>query len=260
MTARAEAEDASGAELVPHWYESLYGVDLALLLASPIYFGSGVPQGDGSAVILVPGFLHGDGYLLFMYAWLQRLHYQPYYSGIGFNANCPNILIDDVLTHVLNEARHHSGQRVHLIGHSLGGVIARSLAVERPKDVASVITLGSPLRPATVHRKVFRESEMVRQYVVAQHRARVKPECMTTDCSCSFMKALHSPLPSTVRMTAVYTRHDGLVDWRSCRTGDPAIDIEVPGTHSGLAFNVSAYEVIAQRLASVQPAARAAGI
>jgi hypothetical protein len=34
-----------------------------------------------------------------------------------------------------------------------------------------------------------------------------------------------------------------------CRTGDPAIDVEVMGSHCGLAFNPFVYQIIAQRLA-----------
>jgi len=49
--------------------------------------------------------------------------------------------------------------------------------------------------------------------------------------------------------TALYTMDDGVVDYRCCRTGDPERDFRVPGTHIGLAFNSSAYTVIAQRLA-----------
>jgi hypothetical protein len=50
-------------------------------------------------------------------------------------------------------------------------------------------------------------------------------------------------------MSAIYTRTDAIVDWTYCVTGDPEIDIEVPGTHVGLVINPSAYTVIARRLA-----------
>jgi hypothetical protein len=49
--------------------------------------------------------------------------------------------------------------------------------------------------------------------------------------------------------TAIYTRHDGIVDWRYCMTGDPEVDFEVPGTHIGMAFNPLAYTILAERLA-----------
>ena len=55
-----------------------------------------------------------------------------------------------------------------------------------------------------------------------------------------------------VKMTAVYTRTDGVVDWHYCISGDPTVDVEAPGTHVGLAFNPSVYAVMARRLAEAR--------
>jgi len=49
--------------------------------------------------------------------------------------------------------------------------------------------------------------------------------------------------------TAIYTRHDGIVDWRYCTTKKDGSDFEVPGTHIGMAFNPAAYSIVAERLA-----------
>jgi hypothetical protein len=49
--------------------------------------------------------------------------------------------------------------------------------------------------------------------------------------------------------TAIYTRHDGIVDWRYCLTKTPGNDFEVQGTHIGMAFNAAAYSIVAKRLA-----------
>ncbi len=243
----------------PEWHESLFAVELALLHASPVYYGAGVPEGDGSAVILLPGFLHGDTYLIVMYAWLKRLAYRPYYSGIGFNASCPNLLISEIVDPVITEAATTTSRKVHLIGHSLGGVIARSIANQR-SDIASVITLASPIRQTTVRKRIFQNAEVVRKYLVAHRAERVQPQCLTAECPCAFMKSLREPFPPKIPFTAIYTRNDGLVEWTSCRTGNPNIDVEVSGTHSGLAFNPSVYKVIAERLsaASAQRRTRSA--
>jgi pimeloyl-ACP methyl ester carboxylesterase len=202
-------------------------------------------------VLIIPGFLQGDTYLLFMNAWLRRLGYRPYYSGIGFNASCPNLLIKDIVDPIIERAIRETRGQVHLIGHSLGGTIARSIAVRRPDEIRSVITLGTPIRQTLVHQDLFRDAETVRKYVI-ENNHRVQPECMTSLCSCVYMKSLRRPIPEKVHCTAVYTRNDGSVDWRSCTTGDPGVDVEVPGTHRGLVFNPTVYSVIAQRLASAR--------
>jgi triacylglycerol lipase len=234
--------------LFPEWHEALFGVDLAILLGAPVYYGLGVPHGNGSAVLIIPGFMHGDTYLLLMNAWLRRLGYRPYYSGIGFNANCPNLLINDVLDPAINDILRETRGKVHLIGHSLGGTLARSIAVQRPGDIASVIMLGSPIRQTRVHPTTFRDAEAVRKYVV-EHTPGVQAECMTSSCTCDYMKTSRMPIPAKVRCTAIFTKNDGSVDWISCTTGDPNVDVQVPGTHTGLVFNAAVYSVIAQRLA-----------
>jgi pimeloyl-ACP methyl ester carboxylesterase len=234
---------------VTKWHESLFGVDLLMLHASPVYYGVGVPRGDGSAVVMIPGFMHSDVYLVILYAWLKRLGYQPYYSGIDLNAECPNLLIKEQLNGIVDEARSETGKKVHLIGHSLGGIIARSLATQRADAVASVITLGSPFPGVVLHRKILRETEVVRQYIQSRHGDTVPPECYTEKCKCDFMKSLHHRVPSRVLQTAIFTRSDGVLDWQACRTGNSDIDVEVGGTHAGLAFNPRAYKAIAHRLA-----------
>jgi hypothetical protein len=57
-----------------------------------------------------------------------------------------------------------------------------------------------------------------------------------------------------VAQTAIYTRSDGIVDWRYCVTGDPEIDCEVSGTHVGLVFNPAVYRILAGRFARSAPA------
>ena len=75
------------------------------------------------------------------------------------------------------------------------------------------------------------------------------PRCYTGKCTCSFIDSLRREVPPAMLQTAIYTRHDGIVDWRSCMTREPDIDFEVPGTHIGMAFNPSAYTIVAERLA-----------
>jgi triacylglycerol lipase len=234
---------------LPIWQEALFGIEILLLHAHPIYYGFGVPRGDGSAVVIIPGFLGSDVYLVEMYAWLQRLGYRPYFSGIGLNADCPNLLIRYRLKATIDKARRETGGKIHLLGHSLGGLLARATAAERPGQVASVITLGSPFRGAVVHPTVKRAIEAVRQGILLRHGNNVLPSCYTGLCSCSFLSSLRRDLPNGVAETAIYSRTDGIVDWRYCVTGNREWDFEVTGTHIGLAFNPAAYRLIAVRLA-----------
>jgi triacylglycerol lipase len=249
----------SGEANVSLWTEALFATELLLLHAAPVFYGFGVPRGDGSGVVIIPGFLGTDVYLTELHAWLARIGYKPYFSGIGINADCPNLLIQRRLTETIDRAVDETGRKIHLIGHSLGGVIARSAAGQRPRDVASVITLASPFRGTVAHRTILRAAEAVRKGIIAERGRGVLPECYTGRCTCDFVGSLRRSIPEAVLETAIYTRHDGIVDWQCCVTDDPERDFEVPGTHVGMAFNPSAYMIIAQRLAAARSEGRRTG-
>jgi pimeloyl-ACP methyl ester carboxylesterase len=209
-------------------------------------------------VVLIQAFLCPDFYLTPLHQWLRRIGYKPVFSGIGVNTECPNLLITRQLNETIEKALAKSGRRVHLIGHSLGGVIARAIASQRPRDVASVITLGAPFRGAVAHAGILRAAAMVRKRILAKHGSAVLPACYTARCTCDFLESLSCVMPPSVLETAVYTESDGVVDWRYCKTDSPEKDFRVSGTHVGLASNPSVYSIIAKRLAQAAPKKRTA--
>jgi triacylglycerol lipase len=229
--------------------EALFAAELVLLHATPLYYGLGIPHGDGSAVVLLPAFLCPDAYLIPLRQWLARIGYKPFFSGIGFNTECPNLLITRQLNDTLEKALAKSGRKVHLIGHSLGGIIARAMAAQRPADIASVITLGAPFRGTVAHRSILRAADMVRRRILANHGSDVLPDCYTGHCTCDFLDSLRHAMPASVAETAIYSESDGVVDWRYCKTDRAEADFPVSGTHVGLVYNPSAYSIIAERLA-----------
>lgn len=233
----------------PIWREALAGLDWLALKTSPVYYGIGVARGDKSPVILVPGFLGTDHYLFEMYFWLKRIGYTPYMSKIGWNADCLNSLTAR-LGETIVQAQQETGKKVHLIGHSLGGVLSRAATIINPIPVASVFTLGSPIRGIRSHPLVLQAAERVREKILCdKKRSAENPDCYTGFCSCPAVAAMHEHFPHEVKKTAIYTKADGIVDWHACVTDDPAKNFEVFGTHFGLAFNAEVYGIIARRLA-----------
>ena len=230
----------------PLWREIFVGLDWLALRSSPVYYGIGIPRGDGSAVIVIPGFMGTDFYLQEIYYWLRRIGYRSYMSRIGWNAECVNTLVDR-LSETIEKAHSQTGRKVHLIGHSLGGVIARSAAGQWPEKIDSVTTLGSPFRGIRSHPLVLAAGERVRERIRRQGGS-LQPDCYTGYCGCDAVVAVQSGLPDSINQTAIYTKTDGVVDWRVCVTDDLSTNFEVTGTHVGLVFNANVYGLIAKRL------------
>ena len=216
------------------------------LRLSGVYYGYGIPHGDGGAVVLVPGFLTSDRYMTVMRRWLKRIGYRPYESGIGRNIRCPDLLVERLLL-TIDQAYLETGRKVRLLGHSLGGSLARAAAARAPDKVEQVVTLGSPQAYAEMHPLIFTITRLVGEG--ERRRPTRPPECYTDSCTCEFARAAGEQLPPSVRGASLFTKSDGVVDWRCCldRTGHP--NIEVPGSHLGLVFNRHVYQEVARLFA-----------
>lgn len=240
---------------LPIWREVFVGMEWLHLLASGILCGRDVPRGDGSPVVLVPGFLASDVYLGTFASWFKRIGYRPYMSEIGRNADCPNLLIRYLLTTV-ERAHNETGRKVHLVGHSLGGVLSRAAGAFRPDLVASVTMLGSPIRGVRVHPVLLTLSDLVHRKVHLSsllkpfEKRPEHPSCYTASCACGFACVWRGDFPHEIPQLAVYTKNDGVVDWNVCITGDRRYDVEVDGTHCGMVWNPDVYRIVARRLAS----------
>lgn len=247
---------------VPIWLESLAGLDWLSLRLSPVYCGCGVPRGDASPVIMVPGFLGSDSYLQELYWWLDRIGYRPYMSRIGRNAECLDLLVTRLFD-TIDKAHADTGRKVHLIGHSLGGMLSRAAAALKPAVIASVSVLGSPFRGIRSHPLVLQMTDRVRNRIHLQNRLagpdgqNDRPHCYTGYCACDTVSAFQLAVPDSVPSMAVYTKTDGIVDWRFCVNDDASTNFEVTGTHVGLAFNPQVFSLIGRHLAGVRQQSRA---
>ena len=102
-----------------------------------------------------------------------------------------------------------------------------------------------------VHPFVLQTAYLVRGRILTKQNGGTlaTPNCYSGYCTCEFLTSLRDDFPEGVRQQAIYTKTDGVVDWRCCINDDPESNIEVPGTHVGLAFNPRAYRQIAMFLA-----------
>lgn len=240
----------------PIWLEAFFPVDWLALHVSPVYYGFGVPHGQGEPIVLVPGFMGSDRYLTEMHLWLRRIGYQPYFSGIGRNVDCPELLTQRLLF-TIEQAHEDTHQSVTIIGHSLGGMLARAAAHRAPSLVRQVITMGSPFRSVRAHPLVLSAANFVRSNIVRERRRRqeVTSTCFTPECSCGFVTTLkrdveaESGFSGNFRRRAIYSKCDGVVDWRACVEDEEDLNTEVIATHIGMAFNPDVYRTVANLLA-----------
>ena len=120
------------------------GAEAAALVTDPVFWGWGVPRGDGHAVIVLPGLGGSDLYLTPLRGWLRRVGYRAVRSGLNPNRGWSPETVEAIAGLAREEAAR-TRRPVTLIGHSMGGNIARSAARLAPEAVRQVITLGSPL-------------------------------------------------------------------------------------------------------------------
>jgi pimeloyl-ACP methyl ester carboxylesterase len=226
--------------------EWLWTLEWAALRTSRVYAGSDVPRGHGEPVIVIPGFLGSVRTLRPLTGWLRRIGFSVYDPGFERNIACPDVLLERLNQRIASVAEAE-GRQVTLIGHSLGGSLARAATVHGPEHVGHVITLGSPLRSVKVHALVVEIARLLARVAPARHHAHGSHPHDPT-CACELSDALAAPFPPTVPRTAIYTRNDGVVDWRTCVDGGDGVDVEVAGTHLGLVVNVAVYEAIARAL------------
>jgi triacylglycerol lipase len=235
----------------PLWREGRIGLEWAALRRSDVYRGVGVPAGAGRGVLLIPGFMAGDGSLGTLTQWLRGAGWHTKRAGFRANIACSEVACTR-LEQRLETLVERTGHRVTIIGQSRGGVFAKALGARRPDLVAGIVTLGSPVRAQlAVHPLVLAQVGVV----AAIGGSGAVPgllswRCLRGECCAPFRAALAGPFPTDVGYVALYSRSDGIVDWRSCIDPDADACVEVHGSHCGMSLNPEAYRAIGRALGS----------
>lgn len=187
-------------------------------------------------VLLIPGFLAGDWTLTALSGELRREGFRTYRSGIAANVDC-TLNASLAIETRLEAIAERRGAPVHLVGHSLGGMLARGVAVRRPDLVASVVTLGSPLlAPAAHHRVLTGGVHLLATLSSVGVPGVMSRQCVGGSCAQNSFAEARAPMPTGTALTNVYSRRDGVVDWQACI--DPAgVPVEVSASHLGMAVD-----------------------
>jgi pimeloyl-ACP methyl ester carboxylesterase len=207
----------------------------SLALAAPLI--AAAPRGDGHDVIVLPGFAFSEVSTLLLRSYLRSLGYRAHDWRLGRNFGVRTLSWGAAaLAKRIDELSDGGRRRVTLVGHSLGGVIARQYALEAPANVRQVICLGSPF---------VGDVRAVNPFVLGLHNRLVGPP-----------PERRAPPRLDMPFTAIFSRSDGIVAPSDCTYGGPgeAENIEVFSSHCGLVSHPAVFFAIADRLA--QPAGR----
>ncbi len=212
----------------------------------PVYWGIGVPRGDGSPVLTIPGFTASDASLFYLNTFLGRINYRVYPSGIIYHRDPEHEIAR--LSQKVKDIYELKGQRVHIVGHSLGGIVGRGISHLNPNETESLSALGSPNGKG----KDFEEAV---NPLVLEWARMIVPTYRKTDEFTRKMEQLSQPLHPGIRTTYYFTQGDGVVDWQFTKDTSPkAKNVEVPGTHSALVANPYVYRHLANNLADISQA------
>lgn len=222
--------------------------DFSLLAAEPLrafcdFLAShrpvdAMPAGHGEPVFVFPGLGGGAWSTARLREKLSAAGFDVHDWGLGINTG-PGADLDAWVSAMdggLADLYHETGRRVTLIGWSLGGLFARELAKRHPSMVRQVITLGTPWKnlDTGTHASAI--------YKILNRTTRTLTPSMRT-------RLARRPC---VPLTAIYSRKDGIVAWKSCviRNGANVESIEVnDASHLGMGTNPEVLRIIADRIA-----------
>ncbi len=198
------------------------------------------PRGDGHSVLVLPGFMASDNSTRTLRWYLRDLGYHAHAWRLGVNVGPTDRILDGLAIRIgsLADDARSTGKPISLIGWSLGGIYARIMARQFPEEVRQVITLGSPF--ALDDREASNAGPLYN--ILSTFHSQRADSLPTPEWGRPEM-----PMPTT----AIYTKGDGIVPWRSCMN-EPrhnAENVRVIGSHCGLGHNPRALLVIADRLA-----------
>jgi pimeloyl-ACP methyl ester carboxylesterase len=226
-------------------------LELGKLLLDPIFYGTGATRGNGQPVAVLPGLFGSDLYLEPLRSWLRRLGYSPLRSGLAVNAGCPLRLRERVQAEINRNLPRDAP--VALIGHSRGGVIAWSIAVQMQKRVSHLAILGSPItayrQSAEMKGGVTPRTRMGRVLAEASSVARrlLDPNCDFPICGCAFMLDATRPLNPETSLLSIVSREDEVVPPEAAATPEQQT-VFVGGGHLGLVYNPEVYRALANFL------------
>lgn len=194
-----------------------------------------LPNGSGQPVMVIPGLTTNDASTAIIRTFLKSKNFNVYGWSQGVNIKYTPEL-EERLIRRLEMIRNRHGQRVTIIGWSLGGITMRLLASHAPEHIDQLIALGAPFANIRGKTRVNWWYKLLTGETVddfpAEWAQQIKDQPL---------------MPST----SIYSKTDGMVSWEYCmdwNTGPQTQNIEVYCNHLGFGMNPSVWCIVHDRL------------
>ena len=144
----------------------------------------------------------------------------------------------DKITEKVEAYCQRNSTKIHLVGWSLGGYIAREVARDLPDQVVSITTMGSPVKGGPKYTSVaplFRARKMDLDWIEREIEKRNQV-------------LIKQPI------TAIYSKRDGVVAWQAMMDDhNPNFSpVEVNISHLGLGLNKKVWDIVLQSLINAE--------
>jgi triacylglycerol lipase len=116
--------------------------------------------------------------------------------------------------------------------------------------VSGIVTMGSPtVSQLSTHPFLLAQIALVGALGTGRVPGLLRASCLRGKCCERFRGDLVAAFPEDVGFTALYSRTDGVVNWRACL--DPGADlVEVHASHLGMGLNAEVYAEVGNALAA----------
>lgn len=214
-----------------------------------------LPRGNNEPVLTLPGYGANDTSMLFMRKVLETLGYRSYPLALGLHLESkPERIhsVDDAnafrekMARIVEQRIHtiyeETGQKVNLIGWSMGGCYALDATQSISDKLQQVITLGAPFGDprGTSSWKIMRFLKC----------SKIADEDMNFDAWLDKTRQ-----QQTVPVSVIYSPNDGIVSEAVARLPEQANIKHYPldSSHTAFSFNPRVYKAIAYLLAGQTP-------
>ncbi|MGB4960219.1 MAG: alpha/beta fold hydrolase [Saprospiraceae bacterium] len=213
-------------EPIRSFFETIRGFFLLL-------FSKKENLGQGQVVMVVPGLLSSDISTIILRKYLAKKGFLVIGWGLGINLGRLNVL--PTFTNNIKELSKEHGQKMIIIGWSMGGLFCREACQQIPDFIKKVITIGSPYAD-----------------VYAPNNARWAYNLFNKQDKENKEKAERLHIQTEMPSLSIYSKTDGIVPWQACM--EPNVDAdhknaEVRSSHFGMGANPAVLKLVLKNLA-----------